>query len=167
MIYESYKKYIDLLRNILKNFDNNEFNDVIKKILSKIFDEYYIYRNEKIYCLDNLYKKFVIAKYIFIIKKYGIIKNTNMIYRFNRYSKKAYIIKLLKENFRVILDENETYESIANMFIEREIESCMIKVSKKEFDKNIFKKVDNDFMKYTNCLKCISYGHYCENHNMI
>ena len=110
----TYKNYIDLLRNILKNFDNNEFNDDIKKILSIIFDEYYIYRNEKIYCLDNLYKKFDIAKYIFIIKKYGIIKNTNMIYRFNRYSKRAYIIKLLKENFRIILDENETYESIAN-----------------------------------------------------
>ena len=31
------------------------------------------------------------------------------------------------------------------MFIEREIESCMIKVRKKKFDKNIFKKVDNDF----------------------
>ena len=53
------------------------------------------------------------------------------------------------------------------MFIERKIESCMIKVSKNESDKDIFKKVDNDFMKYTNCLKCICYGHYCENHNMI
>ena len=169
---------------MLKNFDNNEFNDVIKKILSKIFDEYYIYRNKKIYCLDNLYKKFDIAKYNFIIKKYGIIKNTNFIYRFNRHSKRAYIIKLLKENFRVILEENETYESIANnilekdniknckkyidnMFIKREIERCMIKVRKKEFDKNIFKKVDNDFMKYANCLKCICYGHYYENHNKI
>ena len=167
----------------MKNFDNNEFNAVIKKILSKIFDEYYIYRNEKIYCLDNLYKKFDIAKYNSIIRKYGIIKNTNLIYRFNRYFKRAYVIKLLKENFRVILEENEAYESIANnilekdnirikkyidnMFIEREIESGMIKVRKKEFDKNIFKKVDNDFMKYTNCLKCIRYGNYCENHNMI
>ena len=34
----TYKNYIDILRKILKNFDNNEFNDVIKKILSKIFD---------------------------------------------------------------------------------------------------------------------------------
>ena len=29
----TYKNYIDLLRNILKHFDDNEFNDVIKKIL--------------------------------------------------------------------------------------------------------------------------------------
>ena len=36
------EKYIDLLRAIIKNFniDNNEFNDIIKKILSKIFDHY-------------------------------------------------------------------------------------------------------------------------------
>ena len=53
----TYKNYIDLLRNILKNFDNNEFDSIIKKILSKIFDEYYINRNDKIYCIDNLYKK--------------------------------------------------------------------------------------------------------------
>ena len=136
----------------------NEFNDIIKKILSKTFDEYYIYRNEKIYCLHNLYKKFDIAKYDFIIKKYGIIKNTNLIYRFNRYSKRAYIIKLLKENFRVILEEYETYESIVNnilekdniknykkyidnMFIEREIESGMIKIRKKSLIKTFLKKL--------------------------
>ena len=28
----TYKNYIDLLRNILKNFKNNEFNDVIKNM---------------------------------------------------------------------------------------------------------------------------------------
>ena len=33
------EKYIDLLRNIVKNFDNNnEFDDVIKRILNKIFE---------------------------------------------------------------------------------------------------------------------------------
>ena len=31
----TYKNYIDLLRSILKNFDNNEFDSIIKKILSK------------------------------------------------------------------------------------------------------------------------------------
>ena len=52
----TYRNYIDLLRNILKNFDNNEFDDVIKNILIKIFDEYYMNRNDKIYCLHNLFK---------------------------------------------------------------------------------------------------------------
>ena len=52
----TYKNYIDLLRNILKNFDNNEFDSIIKKILSKIFDEYYMSRHNKVYNIDNLYK---------------------------------------------------------------------------------------------------------------
>ena len=31
----TYKNYKDLLRNILKNFDNNEFDDYILRILQK------------------------------------------------------------------------------------------------------------------------------------
>ena len=82
--------YIDLLRNILKNFDNNEFDDVIKKILSTLFDDYYMNRNSYIYnCIDNLYKKYDISRYNFIRKKYGVFKNENLIFRFNRYSKKV------------------------------------------------------------------------------
>ena len=103
----TYKNYIDLLRNILKNF-NNEFNYVIEKILVKIFDDYYVNRNNKICCIDDLYKKYDICRCNFIKKKYGVVKNKNLILRFNKYSKKYYIIKLLKSNFHVILDENET-----------------------------------------------------------
>ena len=108
--------------------------------------------------VDNLYKEYDETRYNLIKKKYGIIKNENLIFRFNSYSKKSYIIKLLKENFRVIIDENETYESIANnilkkdniknykkyidnMFIEREIEHDMIKARKKEIDEEFFKKL--------------------------
>ena len=81
--------YIDLLTNILKNFDNNEFDDVIKKILSTLFDDHYMNRNSYIYCIDNLYKKYDISRYNFIRKKYGVVKNENLIFRFNRYSKKV------------------------------------------------------------------------------
>ena len=114
----TYKNYIDLLKCILKNFDG-EFDCVIKKILSKIFEEYYLNRNDKIYCIDNLYKKFYVGRYNFIKKKYGVVKNEKLIFRFNRYNKKAYIIKLLKENFRVILDENETYDKVADDILKK------------------------------------------------
>ena len=43
------EKYIDLLRVIIKNFNINnnlEFDDIIKKFLNKIFDEYYHNRNK-------------------------------------------------------------------------------------------------------------------------
>ena len=45
-------------------------------------------RNDKIYCLDNLFKKYDISRYNFIKKKYGIVRNCNLIFRFNKYSKK-------------------------------------------------------------------------------
>ena len=91
-------------------------------------------RNNYIWCIDNLYKKFYVSRYNFIKKKYGIIKNENLIFRFNRYSKKSYIIKLLKDNFRVILDENETYESVADIIL------------KKSGIKNYKRYIDNMFM---------------------
>ena len=90
------ENYIDLLRNILKNFDN-EFDDIIIRILNKIFDHYYNNGEKYIYCIDNLYKKYDISKYNFIKKKYKLSKKEDLIFRFNRYNKKYYIIKLLKE----------------------------------------------------------------------
>ena len=74
-------------------------------------------RNDKIYCLDNLFKKYDISRYNFIKKKYGIVRNCNLISRFNKYSKKSYIIKLLKNNPYVILEDNETYKSISNKIL--------------------------------------------------
>ena len=81
--------YIDLLRNIVKNFDNNEFDDIIKKILSKIFDNYYMNRNKYVWFIDNLYKKYDIGRYNFIKRKYGFVKNCKLIFRFNKYCKKS------------------------------------------------------------------------------
>ena len=139
--------YVDLLRSILKNFDNNEFDNVIKKILSTLFDDYYMNRNKYIWCIDSLYKKYDISRYNFIKKKYGIVKNCKLIFRFNRYSKKYYIIKLLKDNYRVVLDENETYESVANMILQkndiknykRYIDNMFMN---REIDRNMFIEID-------------------------
>ena len=159
--------YIDLLRNILKIFDNKEFDDVI----NKIFDDYYMNRNKYIWCIDNLYI-------------YGVVKNCKLIYRFNRYSKKSYIIKLLKENFRVILDENETYDNVAdiilqkngiknykryidNMFMNRTIDrnpfiEVDLSVKKVCNDNNVVK---NKICFYSPCLNLVSGDNYCHLHN--
>ena len=58
------------------------------------------------------------SRYIRIKKKYRIVKNSKLIFRFNRYSKKSYIIKLLKDNFDVILEENEMYDKIADNILQ-------------------------------------------------
>ena len=52
----SYKNYINLISNILI-FDK-EFDDVIIRILPKIFDDYYMNRFEKIDNIDNLFRKY-------------------------------------------------------------------------------------------------------------
>ena len=57
----SYRNYINLIRNILMNFD--EFDDIIIKILPKIFDDYYMNRFEKVYNIDNLFKKYDLHRY--------------------------------------------------------------------------------------------------------
>ena len=145
-------------------------------------------RNKYIWCIDNLYKKFYVGRYNFIKNKYGIIKNKNLIFRFNLYCKKSYIIKLLKENFRVILDENETYSSIADDILKvsniknykRYIDNMFMN---REIDKNIFieidlsvKKVCNDETKkdnifgnkicfYPSCSNLASGDNYCHLHN--
>ena len=139
--------YITLLRTILKNFANNEFDDMIKKILSTLFDDYYMNRTSYIYCIDNLYKKYDISRHNFIKKKYGVVKNENLIFRFNRYSKKSYIIKLLKENPYAILDENETYKSVTYMILQkngiknykRYIDNMFMN---RKIDRNIFIEID-------------------------
>ena len=53
------EKYIDLLRVIIKNFniDNNEFDNIIKRILITLFDDYYMNRNKYIYGVLIIYIK--------------------------------------------------------------------------------------------------------------
>ena len=128
-------KYIDLLRNIVKNFKySNEFDDIIKKILNKIFNNYYVNREKYIYCIDNLYKKYDISKYSFIKKKYGISKKEHLIFRFNRYNKKYYIIKLLKEN-----NIKENYELIVNEILENDIKNYKEYVKERNYEQDDFK----------------------------
>ena len=177
----TYKNYIDLLRNILKNFDNNEFDAIVENILSKIFDNYYINRNDKIYCIDNLCKKYYVGRYNFIKKKYGVVKNCKLIFRFNRYSKKSYIIKLLKDDFHVIFEENETYKLVAddilkidniknykkyiyNKYIEKFLSRLDCKeedVKDDDFEIKILKKI----CFHPPCLNTVIGDNYCSIHN--
>ena len=56
---KSYKNYVDVLRNILKNFsDTDEFDDIIKYILIKVFDTYYLERDIQLYNINNVFKKY-------------------------------------------------------------------------------------------------------------
>ena len=134
-----------------------------------------------------MYKKFYIGRYNFIKNKYGVVKNEKLIFRFNRYSKRAYIIKLLKDDFHVILDTGETYKSVAdnilqksdiknykkyinNIYIEKFFsnlfrkEDCKVDVKKfdaKKDNSNIF---GENMCFFPPCLKQVSGDNCCSNH---
>ena len=93
----SYKNYIDVLRHILKNFDDNKFDDIIKNILIKIFDIYYLERDIQLYKIDNIFKKYNINMYNLLSRKYSLTKSKKLIFIKHKYDKKEYIIDLLKK----------------------------------------------------------------------
>ena len=94
----SYKNHIDVLRNILKNFnDTDEFDDIIKYILIKVFDTYYLERDIQLYNIDNVLKKSNMNMYNLLSKKYALTKSKKLIFIKHIYDKKECIINLLKK----------------------------------------------------------------------
>ena len=113
-------KYIEILKNILKNFNNDEdFILIIKTILIKIFDMYYLERNNQIYNLDNLFKKYNINMYNLLKQKYILTESKKLIFKKHKYNRKEYVIKLLKNN-NIVLNKNETYSNIATEILKKE-----------------------------------------------
>ena len=115
------KEYIEILKNILKDFsEDDDFVLIIKTILIKIFDIYYLERNIQTYNIDNLFKKYNINMYHLLKIKYNMTKSNKLIFKKHIYVKKEYIIKLLrKEN--IILNEYETYSKIADEILKKDI----------------------------------------------
>ena len=122
----SYRNHVNLMRNILMNFDK-EFDDVIIRILPKIFDDYYMNRFEKNYNIDNLFKKYDLHKYQLLKKKYNVTQNDKLIFRFRKYNTLEYIIKLLKQNIHVFLEQGETYKSVAQDILKHDNIDCYAK----------------------------------------
>ena len=93
----SYENYIDVLRHILKNFDDNEFDHIIENILIKIFDIYYLERDIQLYDIDNVFKKYNMNMYNLLSRRYTLTKSKEVIFIKHNYDKKEHIINLLKK----------------------------------------------------------------------
>ena len=114
------EKYIEILKSISKNFnDDDDFILIIKTILIKIFDIYYLERNIQLYNIDNLFKKYNTNMYNLLKQKYTLTKSEKLIFKKHKYIKKEYIIKLLKNN-NIILNKDENYNIIANEILKKE-----------------------------------------------
>ena len=73
--------YIDILKNILKNDNNEEFDDIIKNVLIKIFDIYYLDRDIQKYNIDNIFKKYNMNMYNLLKRKYILTKSKKLIFK--------------------------------------------------------------------------------------
>ena len=110
--------YIDILEMILKNDNNEEFDDIIKNILIKIFDIYYLERDIQKYNIDNIFKKYNINMYNLLKRKYILTKSKKLVFKKHKYDKREYTMFLLKKN---ILNEDDNYKSIVDEILKKDI----------------------------------------------
>ena len=162
---KSYKNYVDVLRNILKNFDDaDEFDDIIKYILIKLFDTYYLERDIQLYNIDNVFKKYNINMHNLLSKKYELTKSKKLIFIKHEYDKKEYIINLLKNNKNFILKDNETYKSIVDDILKSNIDCYTKYINEFCHDRVLNKKKKPIICFHPPCLNKVIDGNYCSNH---
>ena len=155
----SYKNYIDVLRNALKNFNDTEFDDIIKNILIKIFDIYYLERDIQLYNIDNVFKKYNINMYNLLSRKYVLTKSKRLMFIKHKYDKKEYI-KLLKKN-NIVLNNSETCTSITNEILKNDI-ACYTKYVN-DFCKNrIINKKESKLCYHPPCFNKVIDDNYCD-----
>ena len=160
----SYKNYIHVLRSILKNFDDNQFDDIIKNILINIFDIYYLERDIQMHNIDNVFKKYNMSMYNLLCKKYVMTKSNKLIFIKHRYDKREYIINLLKKNKNFSLKEGESYKDVADEILKSYIE-CYTKYVN-DFCRNRLLNEKRETIRcfHPPCLNRVIDDNYCSNH---
>ena len=157
------ENYIDLLRNIAKNFKySNEFDDIIKNVLIKIFDIYYLDRDIQKYNIDNVFKKYNMNMYNLLKRKYILTKSKKLIFKKHKYDKREYIMFLLKKN-NIDLNEDESYKSIVDEILKNDI-NCYTKFVKNYCRDGVFNKKDIKICFHPPCLKKVENDNYCNIH---
>ena len=117
-------QYINILRNIIKNNYENEFDYFIKNLLDTIFDIYYKDRNGFSYNIDNVFKKYNMNMYNLLKEKYILTNSKKLIFKKHKYNKREYIMFLLKKN-NFISNEDEDEDYIINKLLNRDIYSVI------------------------------------------
>ena len=120
------KDYIEIFKIMLKN-NTNEYDDIIKNLLFKTFDDYYSNRDKMKYNIDNVFKKYNINMYNLLKMKYILTKSEKLLFKKHIHDKREYIIFLFKKNF--ILNKDETYKSITDEILKNGID-CYTKFIK-------------------------------------
>ena len=154
--------YIDILKIILKNF-NNQCDDIIKNILIKIFDIYYLDRDIQKYNIDNVFKKYNMNMYDLLKRKYILTKSKKLVFKKHKYDKKEYIMFLLKKN-NIDLNEDESYKSIADEILKNDINCYTKYINNYCCDRVLNKKPQSKICFHPPCLNVVINDNYCYNH---
>ena len=72
--------YTEILKNILKNNIDGFYDDIIKNLLFKIFDNYYLNRDKLKYNIDNVFKKYNINMYNLLKMKYILTNSEKLLF---------------------------------------------------------------------------------------
>ena len=156
------KNYIEILKIMLKN-NTNEYDDMIKNLLFKIFDDYYLNRDKMKYNIDNVFKKYNINMYNLLKMKYILTTSEKLLFKKHTYNKREYIIFLLKKN-NFALNENETYKLIVDGILKNDI-NCYTKFIKDYCCNRILKEKPEIKICYQSpCLKRVENDNYCNIH---
>ena len=157
--------YTEILKIILKNFnnDNTQCDDVIKSILIKIFDIYYLERNIQEYNIDNVFKKYNINMYNLLKRKHILTKSKKLIFKKHKYDKREYIMFLLKKN-NIVLNEDESYKSIADEILKNNINWYTKYINDYCRDGLLNKKPQSKICFHPPCYKKVIDGNHCSNH---
>ena len=158
------KEYIEISKKILENFNNDDdFNDIIKNILIKIFDIYYLERDIQVYNIDNVFKKCNVNMYNLLSRKYALTKSKKLIFKKRKYDKREYIMFLLKKN-NIDLNEDESYKSIVDEILKNDI-NCYTKcINNYCRDRVLNKKPQSKICFHPPCYKKVIDSNYCSNH---
>ena len=156
------KDYIEILKIMSKN-NINEYDDIMKNSLFKIFDDYYLNRNEMEYNIDNVFKKYNLNMYNLLKMKYILTTSEKLLFKKHIYDKREYIIFLLKKN-DFVLNKDETYKSIVDGILKNNI-NCYTKFIKDYCRDRILKeKPQSKICYHPPCLKSVMNGNYCNIH---
>ena len=147
---------------MLKN-NTNEYDDMIKNLLFKIFDDYYLNRDKMKYNIDNVFKKYNMNMYNLLKMKYIQTTSEKLSFKKHIYDKREYIIFLLKKN-NFILNEDETYKSIVDEILKNDI-NCYTKFIKDYCCNRVLnKKPHSKICFHPPCYNKVINDNYCNIH---
>ena len=96
-------------------------------------------------------------------RKFALTKSKKIIFIEHKYDKKEYTINLLKKNKNLILEENETYKSIADEILKSDI-NCYTKYINDFCSNRLLTKKEPRCCYFPPCLNWVIDDNYCSNH---